>query len=227
MPEPPNPALAVELTEDDVAMFPSFLQERIKEAEGSRGAVQRWVLIGAGSGRDAAIIRATAKSAGRIVGPRRRKLTERRIEALVDLLLELEERADADRKLEEDNAELRRRYLLDVPTYSAADIHVLMRGSQLRNPSEPASRWKREGRVFAVRSDHAQHFPCFQFADGSPRPVIKEVLKRLPDDMTPWQVALWFRSGNGWLDGRSPEEALADEGGILNAADQMREPAIG
>ena len=227
MPNLPEPAPAIELTQDEVATFPSHLKAKIKESVGSRGALQRWVLIGAESGRDAEIIRATATSAGRIVGPRRRKLTERKIEALVDLYLAREEHAAVDGKLEEDNAELRRRYLLEVPTYSAADIHELMRGSQLRNPSEPASRWKREGRIFAVRSGRPQRFPRFQFADGSPRPVIKQVLKRLPNDMTPWQVAFWFRSGNGWLDGRSPEEALADEDGILNAADQLREPAIG
>ena len=66
-----------------------------------------------------------------------------------------------------------------------------------------------------------------QFADGNPLPVIKEVLKRLPDGMTPWQIAFWFQSGNGWLDGRSPEEALGDEDAVLNAADRLREPAIG
>ena len=102
-----------------------------------------------------------------------------------------------------------------------------MHGSKLSNSSEPASRWKREKRVFAVRAGSARLFPRFQFADGYPLPVIKEVLKCLPDDMTPWQIAFWFRSGNGWLDGRSPEEALDDEDGVLNAAERLREPAIG
>ena len=114
-----------------------------------------------------------------------------------------------------------------MPTYTAADIHKLMHGSQLSNPSEPASRWKREKRVFAVPVGRARLFPRLQFADGNPLPVIKEVLKRLPDGMTPWQIAFWFQSGNGWLDGRSPEEALGDEDAVLNAADRLREPAIG
>ena len=165
--------------------------------------------------------------ARRIVGQRRKEMTERNIEALVDLYLEGEERADVDRELEQDNAELRARYLREVPTYTAVDIHELMHGSKLSNLSESASRWKREKRVFAVRAGPAQLFPRFQLADGYPLPVIKEVLKRLPDDMTPWQIAFWFRSGNGWLDGRSPEEALGDEAGVLNAAERLREPAIG
>lgn len=170
---------------------------------------------------------ATATMAGRILGERRKELTERNIEVLVDLYLQGEAQADVDRELEQDNAELRAQYLREVPTFTAAEIHEFMHGSMLRNPSEPASRWRREKRVFAVRAGRVQLYPRFQFVDGHPQPVIKEVLKRLPDDMSPWQIAFWFRSGNGWLDGRSPEEALGDEDGILMAADRLREPAVG
>ena len=63
------------------------------------------------------------------------------------------------------------RYLREVPTYTAADIHELMHGSKLSNSSEPASRWKREKRVYAVPAGPAQLFPRFQFADGYPRPA--------------------------------------------------------
>ena len=227
MAELPEALPVVELTTDEVERLSSRLQEETKGAKRSQGKQQRWILIGAESRREAAVIRTTATMARRIVGQRRKELTERNVEALVDLYLEGEKRADVDGELEQDNAELRARYLLEVPTWTAAEIHELMHGSQLRNPSEPASRWRREKRVFAVRGGRAQLFPRFQFADGNPLPVIKEVLKRLPDDMTPWQIAFWFRSGNGWLDGKSPEEALGDEDGVLNAADRLREPAIG
>ena len=84
-----------------------------------------------------------------------------------------------------------------MPAYTAAEFHELMHGSLLRNPSESASRWRREKRVIAVRAGGCQLFPRFQFADGHPRPVSKEVMKNLPEDMTPWQTALWFWSGNG------------------------------
>ena len=227
MAELPEAASSVELTADDVEQLSSRLREKIKAVGGPPGKLRRWVLIGAGSKPEAAAIRATVTMAGRIVALRRREMTERNIEALVDLYLQGEERADVDRELEQDNAELRACYLREVPTYTAADIHKLMHGSQLSNPSEPASRWKREKRVFAVPVGRAQLFPRFQFADGNPLPVIKDVLKRLPDGMTPWQIAFWFQSGNGWLDGRSPEEALGDEDAVLNAAYRLREPAIG
>ena len=165
--------------------------------------------------------------AGRIIGQRRKAITERNIETLVELCLQGEEHAGVNRQLEQDNAELRARYIREVPTYTAADIRQLMHGSKLRNPREPASRWKRERRVFAVRAGRTHLFPRFQLADGNPLPIIKEALRRLPEDMTPWQIAFWFWSENGWLDGKSPEEALNDEAGVLNAADRLSELAVG
>lgn len=221
---------AVELTPDEVNRLSTRLREKIKAHSSLRGKqrrLQRWILIGTDSEQEAAVMCATATMAGRILDRRRMELTERNIEVLVDLYLQGEERADVDRELEQDNAELRAEYLREVPTFTATEIHKLMHSSQLKNPSEPASRWRHEKRVFAVRNGRAQLFPCFQFADGHPLPVVKQVLKRLPNDMTPWQIAFWFRSGNGWLDGRSPEEALGDEDGVLNAADRLRDPAVG
>lgn len=223
-------APAVELTPEEVEGLSARLREKVKARNWLRGQqkeLRQWVLIGAGSRRDAAVMRATATMAGRIVGQRRTALTERNIEALVDLYLQGEERADVDRELEQDNARLRAEYLREVPTFTAGDIHKFMHGLPLSNPSEPASRWRRERRVFAVRKGRTQLYPRFQFSDGQPLPVIKEVLKRLPGDITPWQVAFWFRSGNGWLDGRSPEEAIGDREGVLNAADRLSDPAVG
>lgn len=223
----PETTPAIELTPDEVERLPARLRKKIKARRKPRGKRGRWVLIGAASRQEAAAMCATATMAGRILGERRKELTERNIEVLVDLYLQGEAQADVDRELEQDNAELRAQYLREVPTFTAAEIHEFMHGSMLRNPSEPASRWRREKRVFAVRAGRAQLYPRFQFVDGHPQPVIKEVLKRLPDDMSPWQIAFWFRSSNGWLDGRSPEEALGDEDGILMAADRLREPAAG
>ena len=95
---------AVELTPDEVERFSRRLREKIKAAGRPQGELQRWILIGAGSRREAAVIRTTATMARRIVGQRRKEITERNIEALVDLYLEGEERADVDRELEQDNA---------------------------------------------------------------------------------------------------------------------------
>lgn len=218
---------AVELTPDEFEGFPSRVREKIEATKGPGGSPGQWLLIGARSHRQRVVMRRVLETVGRIAEQRREAMTERHIETLVDLYLEGEERSDVDGEIERDNAELRARYLRETKTWTAADIHEHMHGRQLANPSEPASRWRREGRVFAIRAGRAQLYPDFQFADGGPRPVIADVLKRLPDDMTPWQMAFWFRAGNGWLDGRSPEEALEDREGVLKAADRLRETAIG
>ena len=221
------PVPAVELTPDDCKSFPSRVREKINAAEGPEGSREQWLLVGVGSRRRKVVVRQVLETVGRIAEQRREAMTERHIETLVDLYLDGEERADVDHEIERDNAELRKRYLLETKAWTAADIHEHMHGGQLANPSEPASRWRREKKVFAVRGGRARLFPSFQFADGRPRPIIAEVLKRLPDDMTPWQIAFWFRGGNGWLDGRSPEEALDDRDGVLEAAERLHETAIG
>ena len=56
---------------------------------------------------------------------------------------------------------------------------------------------------------------------------MKDVLKHLSKDMLSWQIAFWFHSGYGWLDRKSPKQGLADENAVLNAADRLRESAIG
>ena len=218
---------AVELTPEEFEDFPSRVREKIKATKGPGGTPGQWLLVGARSRRQGVVMRRVLETVGRIAEQRRKAMTERHIETLVDLYLEGEERADVDREIERDNAELRARYLLETKTWTASDIHEYMYGKRQANPSEPASRWRRDGRVFAVRAGRGHLFPSFQFADGRPRPVIADVLKRLPDDMTAWQIAFWFRSGNGWLDGRSPEEALEDREAVLNAADRLRETVVG
>ena len=125
-----------------------------------------------------------------------------------------------------DNLELRRAYLDETPTLTAVQIHR-MSGLTSRNTSEPASRWKSEGKTFAVRMGRRDLYPAFQFEDGAPRQVVREVLAALPDSMTGWQKALWFASGNGWLDGDEPQQRLHDGELVVAAARQLSEPARG
>ncbi|MDE2789191.1 MAG: hypothetical protein OXI81_02040 [Paracoccaceae bacterium] len=140
MTDSPEILPAVELTPDEVASFSTQIQDGIRVGEEFLGKRQRWILIGVASKQDAELIRATAIMVRRIAGQRRKRLTERNVEELVDLYLQGEERANVDLELEQDNAELRSQYLREVPTYSASDIRKLLYGSELSNPSEPASR---------------------------------------------------------------------------------------
>lgn len=144
---------------------------------------------------------------------------------LLDLLVECAPRG-VETDLWIDNLELRMNYLRDTPTLSAADVHEAS-GLSSRNISEPASRWKREGKIFSIRHGRADRYPAFQFLDGAPRPVVRSVLAALPDSMTGWQTALWFASGNGWLDGDEPQQRLDDGDLVVGAASHLSEPAHG
>ena len=125
-----------------------------------------------------------------------------------------------------DNLELRRAYLDETPMLTAVQIHH-MSGLRSRNASEPASRWKSEGKTFAVRVGRRDLYPAFQFEDGAPHPVVRDVLAALPEAMTGWQKALWFASGNGWLDGDEPQQRLHDGELVVAAARRLSDPARG
>lgn len=125
-----------------------------------------------------------------------------------------------------DNFELRSQYVLETPLLSAAQINE-MSGLHSKNKSEPASRWKVEGKTLAVRIGGRDLYPEFQFEEGSPRPIMKSILKALPQTMSSWQKAIWFASGNGWLDGAEPQNCLDDGDSVVAAARQLAEPARG
>lgn len=184
------------------------------------------LLVRAGSSRDLALAERTLRVLGRSVVINRAARQEERIERLIEAIIEEEPLSATDEALDLDNAALRARYLETVPTYSAADLHALA-GSVAANRGALAFGWKKEGRAFAVPYKGADRFPRFQFTDGQPRPVIRHILRALPEVMSPWQVALWFASGNGWLGGAAPADRLADTEKVVAAAGRMREQTIG
>lgn len=125
-----------------------------------------------------------------------------------------------------ENLQMRREYVEETPMLTAAEIHR-MSGLRSRNKSMPASRWKAEGKIFALRISGRDHYPAFQFDNGAPRPVIKDVLAVMPMEMTPWQTAFWFASSNGWLGVRIPQECLDDAEAVVEAASHLANPVIG
>jgi hypothetical protein len=125
------------------------------------------------------------------------------------------------------NAEARATMLEEFGALTAAEVADLA-GSEAKNTSALAGRWRREGRVLAVAHHGTLYYPGFQFDDsGKPKPAIADVLKHLAaPDVTAWQQALWFTSANGWLRGRRPVDLLDDEDEAVIAAarDALREP---
>lgn len=134
--------------------------------------------------------------------------------------------ADVVEELVFDNDTAHLMYLKDTPTLTATQIHALS-GLTSRNLSEPASRWQKEGRSFGIRRGRQYLYPKFQFSEGRPRTVIKEILSALPPEMTAWQKAFWFASDNGWLGGDKPQERLEDSELVVEAARQLSDLARG
>ncbi len=125
------------------------------------------------------------------------------------------------------NAEARAGLLKEFGALTATQVAELA-GSEAKNTSALAGRWRREGRLVAVEHQGSIYYPGFQFdSEGRPKAIVAEVLKHLKHpSMTPWQQALWFTTANGWLDGRRPIDVPDKEGKAVIAAarEALREP---
>lgn len=157
---------------------------------------------------------------------RREKLSRERIEKLIEAIEPDDPMDPIERLIDEDNATLRLRFAEEVPCLTSEKIHA-MAGHKGRNRGQTASAWKRNRRVFSVPFRNRQLYPAFQFADGKPRPIIKEILSALPEGMSPWQTAFWFVTGSGWLDGVAPKDALDDGNAVLEAARMEASEVVG
>jgi nucleoid DNA-binding protein len=157
---------------------------------------------------------------------RRQQLTEKNIDALVELYLADDPVADARRVIETDNARERARFLSDVACLTSKEI-ARNAGHQAANASVTASRWKQQGRIFSVPSRGSELYPAFQFREGQPHPAVAKILRELPKQTSPWQIAFWFTSSNGWLRGATPADRLDDEAEVVRAAHRASEPIVG
>ena len=217
----------IDLTPGEIDRLPASLRRRIggssRPEDSPPGA---WLLVGERTEGRAELLERALEVLLSLAAERGSRLSEANIEKILDVILSDAPRPRIENELEIDNARLRSRYLQETPLLTGAEVRAAS-GLKPRNKSEPASRWKREGKLFAVRRSGIDHYPAFQFADGSPRPVIKAILAALPKDMTGWQIAMWFASGNGWLDGAEPQERLSDPDAVVEAARSLADPAVG
>lgn len=157
----------------------------------------------------------------RLLGQKREAAVDDTIQALVDALGPVQMK-NAETSVLMDNARLRREYLEQFETLSSEEVHALS-GRRSRNTAETASRWVREGKVFAVRQGRTLRLPAFQFADGRPRPEIARILAALPEyQRQGWPAAFWFASGHGYL-GCPPQEALADPARVDEVIEAARQ----
>jgi nucleoid DNA-binding protein len=157
---------------------------------------------------------------------RRQQLTEKNIDALVELYLADDPVAEARRAIETDNARERSRFLSEVACLTSKEI-AQNAGHRAANASVTGSRWKQQGRIFSVPLRGSELYPAFQFREGQPHPAVAKILRELPKQMSPWQIAFWFISSNGWLRGAAPADRLDDEEAVVKAAHRESEPIIG
>lgn len=109
------------------------------------------------------------------------------------------------------NVDAREALLNEFGVLTSEEVHDLA-GSRAGNKSAMATRWRKEGRIFAIDHRGRTYFPAFQFDNaGRPLPAIAKVIEHLGADETGWQLALWFITNNGWLGGRRPVDLLESE----------------
>ena len=210
----------IELSESEIAKLPAPVRRKIQVAFGPADMTNgTWMLVGAASTVTASVIDRAIAQIALVASNYAAARSERNIERLLEMIVEDMHSVDID--LEIENAEMRAEYLADNKLLTAQDVRDQW-GLNPRNKSEPASRWKREGKIFAVRNGAIDLYPAFQFVDGSPRPVIKEILVEISEDFTAWQVAFWFASGSGWLNGEEPQNCLDQVDDVLMAATRLK-----
>lgn len=92
------------------------------------------------------------------------------------------------------------------------------------NPIGTVSRWKQQGRIFALREGSKDFYPKYALGpDFHPLPAIKEILAVLTGYDTE-MLATWFDSTSRFLGGKRPRELVATESArVLEAARNMIE----
>ena len=97
---------------------------------------------------------------------------------------------------------------------SAAQVAGLASLSTV-NPNSQPSRWKREGRIFAIKpTGSVELFPAYGLDPSSgyrPLRELAEIIKILGEKKDAWGMAYWFASLNGFLGGTRPQDVLTKE----------------
>ncbi|WP_052130790.1 hypothetical protein [Erwinia typographi] len=95
------------------------------------------------------------------------------------------------------------------------------------NRSAGPNAWKRRGRTFAITVEGHDRYPKYAFDEAwQPLPVIKRILEIFAGTRTPWSLAIWFGTGNGWLAGEKPKDLLERAPDrVAEAARQAKEGA--
>jgi len=113
-----------------------------------------------------------------------------------------------DEIIEQDNVELRKKYLKEFRCYTSDEIRDLA-SPDSNDTQDYASVWEKQNKIFSVNANGVDVFPSFQFQDGKPLEIIEDLLAQMPDDMSNWQIAYWFSFGSNYIEnGLAPKDSF-------------------
>lgn len=151
---------------------------------------------------------------------------EQKLEQYVSVMIDATPLELVRLEIEQDNVEFRERFVRDWECWDSSTVHARS-GDASKNAAQTAARWKLRKKIFSVPYRSRQLFPAFQFREGRPMRVVHAVLEGLGDQLSPWQIAAWFVSENGWLDGVTPQSLLIkDAVAVVEAAKHEVELAV-
>jgi hypothetical protein len=132
------------------------------------------------------------------------KVRTRKLEELIEIITEnLVAPSNIDVSMARRLAARRARLLKEFGWTTAEEL-ATANGSQAENRHALADNWKKRHQVFSVPHRDAKEglrevFPLFQFEDHRPIKVVREIIEAFGERKSPWKLALWFTSNNGWL----------------------------
>lgn len=114
---------------------------------------------------------------------------------------------------------------------TSADIAQLA-GLSTRNPSAQPNKWKKQGQIFAINHGGVDYFPGYGLDPASgfrPMKALAKLIEIFAESKDGWGMAYWFRSDNGFLGGKRPQEILIStpDRVIAAAVDEVRGIAHG
>ncbi|MCK9986147.1 MAG: hypothetical protein AzoDbin1_02619 [Azoarcus sp.] len=125
-----------------------------------------------------------------------------------------------------------RKAVLESGDWLTATEIAQLAGLSTRNPSAQPNKWKKLGLIFAISHGGVDYFPGYGLdRDAGFRPVktLTKIIETFAGHKDGWGMAYWFRSVNGVLGGKRPQDLLtsASERVLEAAMDEVQEIAHG
>jgi hypothetical protein len=200
-------------------------------ADGGRRSGGRVFLLEVATEAASNTLLASLPSLDRLLAEKGAAASKRQMEEMIDFMAaRMVAPSQAETKMAQRLATRYARVLNEFGYFTAEHLAELNK-SQAINRSALADNWRKRRQVFAVphpgKVRERDVYPAFQFEEGKPIKAIQAVLEAFDGRKSPWKVALWFTSNNGWLpDSMRPVDLLSrDPQAVIEAARREAEGA--